>query len=301
MSLDDLLYSILLASANDASLVVAEGIGRSVEHFAEMMTEKAREIGARSSRFVNPHGLTAPGHYSTARDLAVIFRYALNNPTFREIIRTKTSSVNAYASVDRPKGARHIQIRNHNRLLWTFDGTIGGKTGYTLAAQKTFVGAVSRNGSTLIVSILGARDLWGDARRLLEYGFENHDTRSVDNRKPDAPAALDEPLILSRAKPSSPLLSWEEEKRLHSASGYLLQVASFRERDRAEALQKTILEGGREAFLERALLSNGEVTFRVRVGPFHELTDAQSAAREIESRSGFRPIILPADGAKKPS
>ncbi|MBI2087180.1 MAG: D-alanyl-D-alanine carboxypeptidase [Deltaproteobacteria bacterium] len=301
MSLNDLLYSILLASANDASLVVAEGIGRSVERFAEMMTEKAREIGARSSRFVNPHGLTAPGHYSTARDLAVIFRYALHNPTFREIIQTKTSSVNAYASVDRPKRARHIQIRNHNRLLWTFDGTIGGKTGYTLAAQKTFVGAVSRNGSTLIVSVLGARDLWGDARRLLEYGFENHDGRSVDNRKPDAPAALDEQLILSRPKPSSPLLSWEEEKQLRSASGYLLQVASFRERDRAEALQKIILEGGREAFLERALLSNGEVTFRVRVGPYHELTDAQNAAREVESQSGFRPIIIPADGAKKPS
>ncbi|MBI2360036.1 MAG: SPOR domain-containing protein [Deltaproteobacteria bacterium] len=194
----------------------------------------------------------------------------------------------AYTSVSKPKSVRQIQVRNHNRLLWTFDGTIGGKTGYTLAAQKTFVGAVSRNGSTLIVSLLGSRDLWGDARRLLDYGFENHH-------------ALDGQLILSKAKPSPPLLSWQEEKQIRSASGYLLQVASFRELDRAEALHRAILEAGQAVYLERAILNSGEVTFRVRAGPYHELTDAQNAAREIESRSGLRPIIIPADGAGKPS
>lgn len=303
MSVSDLIYSILLASANDASMVVAEAIGGSVKHFAAMMTQKAREIGARNSRFVNPHGLTAPGHYSTARDLAVIFRHALKNPSFREIIQAKTGSVRAYASVRRPKRARHIWIRNHNRLLWSFDGAIGGKTGYTRAARRTFVGAASRNGSTLIVSILGARNLWGDARRLLEYGFENHDAQGVDGGRPGAPASLDGQLILSKAEPSPPLLSREEEeeeKEPRSASGYLLQIASFRERDRAEALQKTILEGGQKAFLERALLNDGEVTFRVRTGPYQELTDAENAAREIESTSGFTPMILPADGAGKP-
>lgn len=300
MSVSDLLYSTLLASANDASVVLAEAIGGSVQHFAAMMTEKAHEIGARNSQFVNPHGLTAAGHYSTARDLAVIFRYALKNPSFREIIQARTSSVDAYASVRRPKRARHIRIRNHNRLLWTFDGAIGGKTGYTRAARRTFVGAVSRNGSTLIVSILGARNLWGDIRKLFEYGFENHDVQRVDGGHPEAPPSLDGQAILSKAEPSPPLLSREDEKKPRSASGYLLQVASFRERDRAEALQKSISEGGQDAFLEPAFLNDGEVTFRVRTGPYHELTDAENAAREIQSRSGFTPMILPADGSGKP-
>lgn len=300
MTLKDLLYSMLLASANDASLVVAEGIGGTVERFADLMTDKAREIGATNSHFVNPHGLTAPGHYSTARDLALIFRYALKNPTFREIIQTKASSVSSI-SPDRSKKVRRIHIRNHNRLLWTFDGAIGGKTGYTYAAQKCFVGAVSRNGATLIVAILGSRDLWGDARRLLEYGFDSYENGSIEARRAEAPPSIDGQLIMSKRKPASPLLSWEEEKKLGSANGYLLQIASFRERDRAKSLQRSILEGGYQVYLEKAQLPNGETTYRVRVGPFSALTEAQDAAKEIESKSGFRPILIPAEAEKKPS
>lgn len=157
MSVEDLLYGLLLSSANDASLVLAEGIAGSVERFAEMMTDKARAIGATNSRFTNPHGLTAPEHYSTARDMALLFNYALKNPTFREIVRTKTSSVSSIFA-GKVRKVRRIQLRNHNRLLWSFEGAIGGKTGYTLAAQKCFVGAVSRNGVTLIVSLLGLRE-----------------------------------------------------------------------------------------------------------------------------------------------
>ncbi|MBI1994615.1 MAG: D-alanyl-D-alanine carboxypeptidase, partial [Deltaproteobacteria bacterium] len=145
MSVEDLLYGLLLSSANDASLVLAEGIAGSVERFAEMMTDKAREIGAANSHFTNPHGLTAPEHYSTARDMALLFNYAMKNPTFREIVQTKTSSVSSI-SAGKVRKVRHIQVRNHNRLLWSFEGAIGGKTGYTHAAQKCFVGAVSRNG-----------------------------------------------------------------------------------------------------------------------------------------------------------
>ncbi|MEK6600265.1 MAG: D-alanyl-D-alanine carboxypeptidase family protein, partial [Candidatus Binatota bacterium] len=168
MSFQDLLYGLLLSSANDASLVLAEDIAGSVARFAEMMTSKAREIGAANSHFTNPHGLTAEGHYSTARDMALIFKYAMKNPTFSEIVQTKTSSVSSISSTGKTQRVRHISIRNHNRLLWNLDGAIGGKTGYTHAAQKCFVGGVSRNGVTLIVSILGSRDLWGDTRRLLE-------------------------------------------------------------------------------------------------------------------------------------
>lgn len=300
MSLKDLLYSMLLASANDASLIVAERIGGSMERFAEMMTQKARAIGAKNSRFVNPHGLTSPGHYSTARDLATIFRYGLTIPAFREIIQTKTSSVHAYASTQKRQRPRHIRIRNHNRLLWTFGGAIGGKTGYTRAAQRTFVGAVSRNGATLIVAILGSRDMWGDTRKLLDYGLDNHDTLTVQASAPQPEPSADGQLILSKAKPSPPRLLWEEEPKLRSANGYLVQVASFRERDRAEALQNTILEAGHDAFLERALLGNGEIIFRVRVGPYAELDNAQDVAKEIESVSGFQPIVILSKDANEP-
>lgn len=291
MSVEDLLYGLLLSSANDASLVLAEGIAGSVERFAEMMTDKAREIGAANSHFTNPHGLTAPEHYSTARDMALLFNYAMKNPTFREIVQTKTSSVSSI-SAGKVRKVRHIQVRNHNRLLWSFEGAIGGKTGYTHAAQKCFVGAVSRNGVTLIVSMLGSRDLWGDTRRLLEYGLENYETLRVAAR-PAAPSRSGGQVAFASGKPSTPLLSWEEEKALHSINGYLLQIASFRERERAESLQKSITEGGYPSFLEQGSLHNGETTYRVRIGPYRELSDAQEAAREIENKSGFRAIIIP--------
>jgi len=292
MSVEDLLYGLLLSSANDASLVLAEGIAGSVERFAEMMTDKAREIGAANSHFTNPHGLTAPEHYSTARDMALLFNYAMKNPTFREIVRTKTSSVSSI-SAGKVRKVRHIQVRNHNRLLWSFEGAIGGKTGYTHAAQKCFVGAVSRNGVTLIVSMLGSRDLWGDTKRLLEYGLENYETLRVAAR-PAAPSRSGGQVAFAADKPAAPLLSWEEEKRIHSINGYLLQIASFRERERAESLQRSISEGGYPSFLERGSLQNGETTYRVRIGPYPELSDAQEAAREIENKSGFRAIIIPA-------
>jgi len=162
--IEELLYGIMLASANDASVVLAEGIAGSVARFSELMTKKAHEIGATNTHFSNPHGLTAPDHYSTARDLAIIFRYAMKNPTFREIVQTKFSSVNTTALVKKKIVPRRIAMRNHNRLLWGYDGAIGGKTGYTFAAQKCFVGAVQRNGATLIIAILGARDQWGDTK-----------------------------------------------------------------------------------------------------------------------------------------
>ena len=99
----------------------------------------------------------------------------MKNATFREIVQTKFSSVSTTAVVRKKVVPRRISVRNHNRLLWNYDGALGGKTGYTHAAQKCFVGAVQRNGTTLIVAILGARDQWGDTKRLLEYGFDNYD------------------------------------------------------------------------------------------------------------------------------
>lgn len=291
MTIDDLLYGLLLSSANDAGVVLAEGIGGSVSHFAEMMNLKARQIGATHTHFVNPHGLTAPDHYTTARDLELIFNYAMKNPRFREIVQTKTSYVRMI-STGRRKRAREIAVRNHNRLLWNFAGAIGGKTGYTYAAQKCFVGGVSRDGNTLIVAILGSRDLWGDTRRLLQYGLESYENLTLASTISPASLTAGE-IIRLQGVPSSPLFSSDEGKSILSQSGYLLQVGSFREQERAETLRKQISDNGYQAYLERTPLNNGDITYRVRVGPYSELARAQDAARNIESKSGFKAIIVP--------
>jgi D-alanyl-D-alanine carboxypeptidase (penicillin-binding protein 5/6) len=297
ITIEHLLYGILLSSANDASMVLAEGISGSVERFTDIMTKKAHDIGAANSHFTNPHGLTAPDHYSSARDLAFLFRYAMKNATFREIVQTKISSVNSNSMVRKRNVARRISVRNHNRLLWNFDGAIGGKTGYTLAAQKCFVGAVTRNGLTLIVSILGARNLWGDTRELLEYGFDHYQTLKAAT-VPAGKTSSNEQVNLRPERISSIIASPQEDQ---NSNGYLLQVGSFREPDRAEALLKQFSENGFEAFVEKISLTESQTSYRVRVGPYAELLEAQEIAQEILNKSGLRALILPAPAQRENS
>jgi D-alanyl-D-alanine carboxypeptidase (penicillin-binding protein 5/6) len=294
ITIEDLLYGILLSSANDASLVLAEGLGGSVEAFAELMTRKAHDLGAANSHFTNPHGLTAPDHYSTARDLAILFRYAMKNPTFRDVVQTKISSVRSHSLIRKKTVARRISVRNHNRLLWNFDGAIGGKTGYTHAAQKCFVGAVVRNGVTLIVSILGARDQWGDTKRLLEYGFDNYQTLRAVTR-PLGKSVNGEQVSVRANRMPATVVTPPEDSKSSSAAGYLLQIGSFRERDRAESVLQEFSAKGFEAFVEKASLSQGQTAYRVRVGPYAELLEAQEIAQEILDESGLHVLILPAN------
>jgi serine-type D-Ala-D-Ala carboxypeptidase (penicillin-binding protein 5/6) len=298
ITIEDLLYGILLSSANDASMVLAEGIGGSVERYTELMTKKAHAIGALNSHFTNPHGLTAPDHYSTARDLAILFRYAMKNATFREIVQTKISSVRSNSVVRKKTVGRRISVRNHNRLLWNFDGAIGGKTGYTHAAQKCFVGAVVRNGVTLIVSILGARDQWGDTKKLLEYGFDNYQTLET---QPAGKTSMSERVSVRPEHISASIVTPQEDIKSKPSDAYLLQVGSFRERDRAESLVKQFSADGFEAFVETISLTGGQTTYRVRVGPYAELLEAQEIAQEILHKSGLRVLILPAPAALEPA
>jgi serine-type D-Ala-D-Ala carboxypeptidase (penicillin-binding protein 5/6) len=293
VSIEELLYGILLASANDASMVLAEGIAGSVERFAELMTKKAHDIGATNSHFTNPHGLTAADHYSSAKDLALIFRYAMKNPTFREIVQTKFSSVSTTAVVRKKVVPRRISVRNHNRLLWNFDGALGGKTGYTHAAQKCFVGAVQRNGVTLIVSILGARDQWGDTKRLLEYGFDNYETLKTPTTPAGKAASNEQQVGVRGDRVSANIVPPQEKDQPKLTEGFILQVASFREKYRAESLSREINEKGFDTFVEQTLINRNESAYRVRVGPYPELLIAQETAQEILSKSGHRVMILP--------
>jgi D-alanyl-D-alanine carboxypeptidase len=293
VTVEELLYGILLASANDASVVLAEGIGGSVERFTELMTKKAHDIGATNSNFTNPHGLTAPDHYSTARDLALVFRYAMKNALFREIVQTKFSSVNSTAVVRKKVVPRRISVRNHNRLLWDFDGALGGKTGYTVAAKKCFVGAVQRNGVTLIVAILGARDQWGDTKRLLEYGFNNYEILKEAAAPAGKTVRVESPVGMRAERLSGASVTPKEFVVTRPTGGYVLQIASFRERDRADLLASQIREKGFDPFIEQTVLTGGESSYRVRIGPYADLVSAQEVAQEILAKSGHRAMIVP--------
>jgi D-alanyl-D-alanine carboxypeptidase len=216
----------------------------------------------------------------------------MRNAIFREIVQTRISSVSPSSVVRKKTVARRISVRNHNRLLWNFDGAIGGKTGYTAAAQKCFVGAVVRNGVTLIVSILGARDQWGDTKKLLEYGFDNYQTLKAATPPAGKPTSGEQVNI--RPEPISTFaVAPEIDSKIRGANGYFLQVGAFRERDRAESLLKQVNEKGFNAFVERALLNKDQTTYRVRVGPYADLLQAQEIAGELLDRSGYQAVILP--------
>jgi len=167
MRLRDLVYAVLLNSANDASVVIAEGLSGTVDEFANRMNRHARRLGAWNTHFVNPNGLPADNHYSTARDLATMFGRALDNPEFARIVATKTSAIMPAAG-----SSRVISLRNHNRLLDDYHIHVVGKTGWTRASKKCFVGAGTMDGRQILVAILGSTDMWGDLKALFAYGFQ---------------------------------------------------------------------------------------------------------------------------------
>lgn len=173
----DLLYGLLLKSGNDAAETLAEGAGGSVYGFSELMNAKARQIGARDSHFMNPHGLPNDEHYSTAYDLALIFRQAMSYPMFADIVRTRSAALRIESGYGAYDDWRMVPVLNHNRLLASYEGARGGKTGFTLKARRCFVGEVDRGGVRLIVAILNSPNsgtLWQDARTLLDYGFARY-------------------------------------------------------------------------------------------------------------------------------
>ncbi len=179
-TLRDLLWGLLMVSGNDAALAIAIHVGGGSEaEFIRMMNEKAFEIGAYQTRFQNPHGLTAPNHYSTAYDLALITRYALQYELFREIVGTKQRKVTGR---DRHGRKRTLLLNNTNKLLYAYPGAEGVKTGTTAAAGRCLVASARRGGLRLIAVVLHAGDRWYEARRLLDYGFENFTRRRVLSR-----------------------------------------------------------------------------------------------------------------------
>ena len=159
LTLETLLYGLMLCSGNDAAVAIAEQIGGSQTGFASLMNETARELGMENTSFANPNGLDAEDHYSTARDMAVLACAAMENETLARIVSTRTVTI----------GGR--TMTNHNKLLGYMQGCIGLKTGYTKAAGRTLVSCAERNGQRLVAVTLQDGNDWADHQALYEYGF----------------------------------------------------------------------------------------------------------------------------------
>lgn len=163
----DLLYALMLRSANDAAVALAEHTAGSVEAFTKLMNEKAQSLGAKHTRFVNPHGLHDPCHFSTAYDLALITRYAMQNETFRTIVKTP------YYIVERSLNQDDLWMVNKAKFLQEYPYAEGVKTGYTNQAGYCFAGSASRDGWRLITVVLNSPQRVADTIALMEHGFND--------------------------------------------------------------------------------------------------------------------------------
>lgn len=161
-----LLYGILLPSGNDAANAAAVSVSGSMGKFVELMNQKAEELGLTNTHFANPSGLDADGHYTTAYDLAMLTKTALENPVFAEICRCADAQV----EFGNPPYLR--RLANSNKMLWQYEGCYGVKTGFTDNARRCLVSAAERDGVKLICVTLNAPDDWQDHRKMLDYGFE---------------------------------------------------------------------------------------------------------------------------------
>lgn len=167
LTVQELLYGLMLHSGNDAAVALAIYCGGTVEGFAQLMNDEAARIGLTDTHFVNPHGLDAPNHHSTARDLATLAAYAMDNPVFRQTVSTRTVTIG------------HRSLRNHNKLLWQVDGADGVKTGYTKAAGRILVSSATRDGRRLVAVTINAPDDWADHAQLLNNGFSEFEIQQI--------------------------------------------------------------------------------------------------------------------------
>ena len=177
--LEDLLYSLMLKSHNDTAVAIAEHCGGSVEGFARMLNRKAKQIGCKNTYFITPNGLDAEDengkHHTTAKDLALIMRYAIKNETFLHIAQTRDYTFSEIT------GKRTFSVHNANAFLDMRDGVLAGKTGYTSQAGYCYVCAWEKEGKTFIVSLLGCgwpnhkTYKWSDTEKLLDFGDYNYE------------------------------------------------------------------------------------------------------------------------------
>ena len=168
LTIEELLYALLLESANDASIALAIATCGSVEKFVELMNKKADELMLNNTHFTNPHGLDDDEHYTTARELGALACYAIKNPVFKEIVSTYKRVI--------PLGEDGSRVLiNHNKLLKTYDGAIGIKTGFTKKSGRCLVSYAENDGVQIIAVTLNAPNDWSDHEKLLDLGFSQYE------------------------------------------------------------------------------------------------------------------------------
>ncbi len=274
MRLRDLLYALLLNSANDAAVVIGEGLSGSVPEFAERMNAEARLLGATNTHFVNPNGLPAENHYTTARDLATMFAHALQNPVFETIVSTKTTSVHPAAG-----STRRIALHNHNRLLGNYRIQVIGKTGWTRAAKKCFVGAARADGREIGVAVLGSTDVWGDLKRLLDYGFGA-------NGAPEPPPEMQMAAMVNAAGDDD-----EPELAVQPAQRYFVSVGTFRGMRSAARLRSSLARVGYRASLQTVRRGRQRL-YRVVVGSYPSRQAAEQVALKLRRKHQRLPMLV---------
>jgi D-alanyl-D-alanine carboxypeptidase len=231
VTVEKLLYGMLVNSGNDAATALAEHIDGTKEQFAERMNDFVRDtVGVKQTHFTNPHGLPDPEHYTTAHDMAMIARYAMQNELFREIVATKT----------KPWVGEEweSELMNHNRLLWTYEGANGIKNGFTSAAGFTLVSSAKRGDTEYIGVILKAsseKELYDDMTALLDYGFQHFESRLVMDKgekrqfqsgsEGEKEFVAAEPVWATLPKAMEPVATIDEQGRLHLHNSPLVSAA----------------------------------------------------------------------------
>ncbi len=167
LTLEELLYGLMVVSGNDAAVAVAEAVGGNVEDFICMMNEKASELGLTNTHFVTPNGLHDDEHYTSAKDLCALSCYAMKNETFAKIVSTKSKIIEA----DEDNSVHYLNSKN--KILKEYDGGCGIKTGYTKKAGRCLSASAKKDEMTLVAVVLSAPDMFEDAKKLLDYGFDN--------------------------------------------------------------------------------------------------------------------------------
>lgn len=281
----DLLHALLLRSANDASVVIAEHIGGSVPGFARIMNQTARALGATQSNFVTPNGLPSPGHVSTARDMAYIMRAALQTPGMRGVLSTRNEVIEPVSG-----GPRRIALRSTNRMLWRDDLSVIGKTGWTREAKRCFVGMASANGREVIIAILGSSNLWSDVELLSHFGLgralPGYDERAGWQQAavvPPAEVAPPPPVTwyrgTGRVAPPAAAPSTRSERTARVASAPNMRSLKTAKNGRA-----AVAQGDRED------PRRAQLRYHVALGSYRSKARAQQIARDLSKR-GYRAVI----------
>lgn len=278
--LENLLYALMLESANDAAVAIAEHLAGSEERFAEWMNEKARSLGATGTHFVNSHGLHDPAHYSTARDLALIARYAMQNPTFRAL------SVVEEKEIPGAPGNPVRKLVNRNRLLGYYEGANGVKNGFTEEALLTNVASARRGETELIAVVLGAEwKLWTSSMALLDFGFERYETRRLATRGDLRSVELPEVGRVQLAHETDRLVTLRKEP-----------VASQSEEITVPSDLTFPIEPGRPVagvrfLLNGQLVSEGQLVATQRLELATPVVAPQAAERRVEERPPVQPNL----------